>query len=289
MFMPMASRRCEIVGTKDHSLEYRKYHLSRDRLGQLSAGLHDAVGATVVQVDPEEMKNEAFKVLEHKAKSQLRLEGTPYEKRRMILREMREMFESPTKSPARALSSISIGIQESPAASPQHKAGSASASASASASVPLQASRGAASESAASSHLQSSSAAAASQLSMEDDSFHEGPAFHALMKKVEEVKTAHADAEASGIPEGPAFQVLVEKVAEMNSTYDQVRIQVAGSVVPSGPAFRALAEKVTEVENARQQAEAAGLHQLVFPAFRALAEKVADLEAARVNAQVALK
>lgn len=152
MFMPMASRRCEVVGTKDYSLEYRKFHLSRDRLGQLSAGLRDAAGATVLQVDPEEMKNEAYKILEHKAKSQLRLEGVPYDKRRLIIQEMREMFESPTKSQG-DLGDLSISSLDR---SPQNEAGSASASASASTSALPQASGGAASVSAASGHLQSS-------------------------------------------------------------------------------------------------------------------------------------
>lgn len=136
LFMPMASRRCEVVGTKDHSLEYRKFHLSRDRLDQLSAGLRDAVGATVAQVDPEEMKMEAFKVLEHKAKSQLRLEGVPYEKRKMIIQEMREMFESPTKSLDFAIGSAEELLDK------KEGAMSASASLSASVSPPPQASGG---------------------------------------------------------------------------------------------------------------------------------------------------
>lgn len=112
MFLPMASRRCEMVNTRDHSLEYQKFHLSRDRLGQLSAGLRDAAGSTMVQVDTKEMKAEAFKILEHKAKSQLRLEGVPFEKRKLILQEMREMFESPTKASSSDVASASSALQQ---------------------------------------------------------------------------------------------------------------------------------------------------------------------------------
>lgn len=94
-FMPMASRRCERVSTDDDSLAYQRYHLQKRRLDYLAENLHDMARSALEPLDADKLLKESVKVLEHKARTQLRNEGVSRDKADLVMAEMPALFERP--------------------------------------------------------------------------------------------------------------------------------------------------------------------------------------------------
>jgi len=96
-FLPMAARRSEGIGTKDVSTAFQRYHYSRKQMEELGQEAHDLSKSALETLDLDKLMKESVKILEHKAKAQLRVEGLSRERRMRVMEEMPALFEPPSK------------------------------------------------------------------------------------------------------------------------------------------------------------------------------------------------
>lgn len=96
-FLPMASRRQEAIGTKDVSHHYQRYHYTRKQMEELGEVTHDLSKTALEPLDCEKLLKESVKILEQKARAQLRVEGLSRERRTRVLEEMDDLFHPPSQ------------------------------------------------------------------------------------------------------------------------------------------------------------------------------------------------
>jgi len=87
-FMPMASKRPEIVRTHDRSVDCRQFHRKKWELGALAAHIKDTTDATLEILDEAKLREEATKGLMDKAKYKMRMEGLNQDQQDLILAEL---------------------------------------------------------------------------------------------------------------------------------------------------------------------------------------------------------
>lgn len=96
-FLPMAARRNEGVGTRDASAAFQRFHYTQKQMEQLGEEAHDLCKTALETLDLDQLMKDSVKILEHKAKAQLRVEGLSRERRIRVMEEMPALFEPPSK------------------------------------------------------------------------------------------------------------------------------------------------------------------------------------------------
>lgn len=95
-FLPMAARRVESLGTKDLSENFQRYHYSRKQMEDLGAATHDLSKIALESFDLDKLMQDSVQILEHKARSQLKVEGLSRDRRRQVLEELPALFDPPS-------------------------------------------------------------------------------------------------------------------------------------------------------------------------------------------------
>jgi hypothetical protein len=96
-FLPMAARRVEALGTNHISGAFQRYHYSRKQMEELGEATYDLSKTALESFDLDKLMKDSVKILEHKARSQLRVEGLSRDRRRQVLEELPALFDPPTK------------------------------------------------------------------------------------------------------------------------------------------------------------------------------------------------
>lgn len=94
-FMPMASKRPEIVKTHSKSVDCRQFHRQKWQLGALAAEIKATTDATLEPLDEAKLREEATKGLIDKAKFKMRMEGLGKEQQDLVLAELPGVLSSP--------------------------------------------------------------------------------------------------------------------------------------------------------------------------------------------------
>lgn len=96
-FLPMATRRVEALGTKDVSGSFQRFHYTMKQMEELGTAAYDLSMTAMDSFDLDALTKESVKILEHKARSQLRTEGLSRDRRRQVLEELPSLFDPPSK------------------------------------------------------------------------------------------------------------------------------------------------------------------------------------------------
>lgn len=96
-FLPMAARRAEAVGTKDVSDLFQRFHYTKKQMEELGEAAYDLSMTAMESFDLDALTKESVKILEHKARAQLRTEGLSRDRRRQVLEELPQLFDPPSK------------------------------------------------------------------------------------------------------------------------------------------------------------------------------------------------
>merc|ERR1719498_1667548 len=87
-FMPLASRRPEIVKTHKKSPDCQRFHKKKWELGAIAAEIKATTDATLEPLDVAKLKEEATKGLIDKAKFKMRMEGLGKDQQDLVLAEL---------------------------------------------------------------------------------------------------------------------------------------------------------------------------------------------------------